>query len=723
MRHLAFPFALLFSFSLSADPPKVEKRVDRKDRKHYRKAQEYFFFEEYDRAVPLLRKLVEQYPSNATIYYEMGVCMYYSPTEKTRSLPWFEKALTIAGDKADEELLYYSATAYQMMNRFDDAIRCYTGMKKYADSPEMLKSIDRLIETCENGKKFMSKPVNVRVENLGDNVNSAYPDYAPVFTGDEKLLLFTSKRKGSTGGNIADDGYYFEDVYMSKNVGESGGWSNAGKLDTTYRMLRKGPFRFLFSKAENVSEINTHDHDGSIAIAPDGKKLYIFRYSDMWQAALGDGEKWSRPKRLHESIDGKSSHEPSLCISPDGKSLYFVSDRPKGLGGKDIYRCEKMGEDTWGTPMNLGPAVNTPYDEESPYISADGSTLYFSSEGHNSMGGFDVFKSVNENGLWTKPENLGYPINNGGDDIFYVPGKNTDYGYYASMQNNTLGDLDIYAVEYLRETHRLWVRILENTGNKPVDNAKVWFTNLQNGRKNLLGISTDGEALLNFEPGATYSIVVERDGYSPAKSEISFPAGPGLDNCYQEIRFSQTKNGASLTGQEIVLFSLLFDVDKEIGEKPVGERATARVLFLEGLDKKNPRPGLQVNKVAEVYTDPVNDPAANSMVFNTIYFEFEKSELNEESRVELNRAAEYMKNNPALRFEVLGYTDNKGSESFNQELSQKRSAAAVQYLISKGISAERLRAVPKGKSDPVNGNDNEENRRKNRRVEIRVLKQ
>lgn len=716
MKHIALILALLFPVSLTATPPAADVRVARKDRKFYRKAQEYFFFEEYNRAEPLLRQLTSQYPANATIHFEMGVCLFYSQTEKTRSLPWFEKALTIAGNDADELLLYYAGTAYQMQNRFDDAIRCYSAMRKYADSPDMEKSIVRLIETCENGKQFMAHPVQVRVQNLGDNVNSAYPDYAPVFTGDEKLLLFTSKRKGSTGGNIADDGHFFEDVYMSHNSGLNEGWTSAGRLDTSYRMKRKGPLRFLFTKAENVSEINTHDHDGSIAISPDGKKLYIFRYSDMWQASVNENGRWSRPKRLHESIDGKSSHEPSLCISPDGQWLYFVSDRPGGRGGKDIYRCQRSGDDSWGTPENLGPNINTEYDEESPCLSADGKLLYFSSEGHNSMGGFDVFRSPMENGRWMKPENLGYPINNGGDDVFYVPGRNGEYAYYASIQNNTLGDLDIYAIEYLQQTHRMHVLLAEAENGRPAGGARVWYTDRKNGRKNLLETDASGEAVFNFDPGASYDISIERDGYRPALTSITFPASASLSNCYQQILFSLKKNSAGTAGgQQIDVYSGLFDLDREAGAAGPAARAS----FMQGLDKENPRPDLLVTRLKEDYPSPADGPTPGSVLFNSIYFEIEKADLSEASRVELDRAADYMKQHSTQRFEILGYTDNTGSESFNRELSQKRAEAARQYLIGKGVDPGQLRTVPKGMNDPVNGNDNEENRRKNRRVEIR----
>lgn len=718
MKRLLLLLAVSSAFSVFADPGKTT-RLQGKDRKFYRKAQEYFFFEEYDRAVPLLRKLSEQYPQNSIIHFELGVCMYYSPTDKMKSLPFFEKALNLAGNKADDELLYYAGTSYQMVNRFDDAIRCFSELKKKMETPDGIKSVDRLIETCNNGKKMMEHPLNVRIENLGDNVNSPYPDYAPVLTSGEQFMLFTSKREGTTGGNIDDDGYYFEDVYMSRNVGNNKGWSNSGKYDSTYKMTRKGPLRFLFTKAENVAEINTHDHDGSIAVSPDGNDLYIFRYSDIWKATVNENGHWSKPKRLHETIDGKSTHEPSLCISHDGNSLYFVSDRPGGLGGKDIYRAARMPDGSWGTPVNLGPSVNTAYDEESPYLDAEGKYLYFASEGHNSMGGFDIFKSPLENDKPGQPENLGYPINNGGDDIFFVPGAKGDYAYYASMQNNTLGDLDIYAVEFLKDAHRLWVKLIDNAGERPISDASVWFTNRENGRKNLLEVAPDGTAQFNFEPGASYTLSVDREGYHSAKAELHFPDDAKLDNCYQEIRFEFTKNeSGAVNGQAITLTSGLFDVDKEIGRNGSGDMNAARSGYLASLDKANPRAGLVVNKVQETYDNSPTGPA--TVVFNTIYFEFEKSDLGEEARVELDRAADYMKRHPAVQFELYGYTDSKGSESFNTGLSQKRAESVKNYLLGKGVSAQQLHTIPKGMSDPVGLNDSEAGRRKNRRVEIRI---
>jgi len=723
MRRFSLLLALILFAPAFAEPPAKEARIQKKDRKHYRKAQEYFFFEEYDRAMPLLEKLTAEYPDNSIIHFEMGVCLYYSPTGKMKSLPWFEKALMLAGDNASPELFYYAGTCYQMQNRFDDAIRCYEGMKKQLDTPDEQKSMDRLIASCNNGKKYMAAPLNVRVENLGDNVNSPYPDYAPVFTGDEKLLLFTSKRKGTTGGNIDDDGHYFEDVYMSRNVSEGGAWSAAGQYDSSYTIKKKGPFRFLFSKAENVSEINTHEHDGSIAVSPDGQKLYIFRYSDVWVATVNENGRWSKPKRLHESIDGKSSHEPSLCLSSDGNTIYFVSDRPGGIGGKDIYRAERTSDGNWGAPVNLGFGVNTPYDEESPSLSEDGQTLYFSSEGHASMGGFDVFKAKLVGSKWSEAENLGYPINNGGDDLFFVPGKKGAYGYYASLQHNSLGDLDIYAIEYLEQMHRMWVKLIDNDNNRPVSDARVWYTKGQNGRKNLLEISPDGFAQFNFDPGATYSISIEREGYRPASSEITIADDPRLDNLYQEIRFSFTRDESKrVTGQEIQLSTALFNVDKEMNA-PGSDMNVSRSAFMAALDKNNPRPDLKVTTLSEKYPESASSGnGADGAVFNTVYFDFEKTELNEEARVELDRAADYMKRNRAERFDIYGYTDAKGSENFNLQLSEKRAQAVRGYLISKGVGPGQLEIIAKGKSDPAGVNDTEEGRRKNRRVEIRIRK-
>lgn len=720
MKRLAVVFLLGTVISAAAAPPaEQQERIERKDRKFFRKAQELFFFEEYERAEPILTKLIGQYPNNAVLHYEMGVCLFYSQTGKMKSLAWFEKALALAGSKASEEMLYYAGTTYQMNNRFDDAIRCYQELKKKMDTPEGIKSMEHLIGSCENGKKMMAAPVGVRVENLGDNVNSPYPDYAPVFTSGEQLLLFTSKRKGTTGGNIDDEGHYFEDVYMSRNMAENGSWTNAGKLDTSYKMKRKGPLRYLFTKAENVSEINTHDHDGSIAVSPDGQKLYIYRYSDMWQATVSESGKWTRPKRMHERIDGKSTHEPSMCISPDGNTMYFVSDREGGQGGKDIYRAEKIADGNWGVPINLGPNVNTPYDEESPYVSADNQTLYFASEGHNSMGGFDIFKSPNENGRWMKPENMGYPINNGGDDLFFVPCTSNDRcGYYASMQHNTLGDLDIYAIAKVEQTHRMLVRITDN--NKPVADARIWYTNTGNGRKNLLEFSPEGYALFNFDPGTSYEISLEREGYKPAKTTIAFPAETKLDNCYQEINFTSRRNEAIHTiNEEIVMVTLFSDIDAATGQNT----PESRIAYIASVDRKSPPDKVGVSIMFSSYPDETQagtNNGTNAVAFNTVYFEFEKADLNEEAKIELDRAAEYMQRNPNQRFEIYGYTDAKGSEQFNQELSQRRAEAVKTYLLSKGVSKELLVIIPKGMSDPVSGNDDEAGRRKNRRVEIRI---
>ncbi|QNP50731.1 PD40 domain-containing protein [Hymenobacter qilianensis] len=259
------------------------------------------------------------------------------------------------------------------------------------------------------------KPVRAFIDNAGPSINSPYADYSPVISADESVLMFTSRRDNSTGEQTdPETGGFFEDIYQSTRTGQK--WTVARNL--------KEP-------------INTDGHDATVGLAPDGQRMLVYvedNGGDLHEANLR-GAEWRKPQRLGARINSKG-HESSAAYTPDGRSLYFVSDKEGGLGSRDIYKVELEGR---GPALNLGSVINTPYGEEGVFLHPDGKTMYFSSEGHNSMGGYDIFKSVFENGKWSAPENLGWPINTPDDDVFFVISASGRHGYYSSFREEGLG--------------------------------------------------------------------------------------------------------------------------------------------------------------------------------------------------------------------------------------------------------------------------------------------
>ena len=329
---------------------------------------------------------------------------------------------------------YSKGLALQKQMVFDSAIffyqRCLDGSTNQKVAMVKSKDVEKRIAECKSGKKLRNESRNFIVTNLGPLVNSPFEDYAPVLTADEQLLVFTSRRPdGNLSGQKSTDGKYFEDVFYSRQ--SNGKWESA----------------------ENIgSPINTSFHDSDLALSVDGKKLFLYtedHQGDILGSEFKNG-KWGLPKSLPSPINSPY-HESSIAISSDQKKIIVASERPGGLGGSDLYMIEKNTSGQWGAAVNLGPSVNTEWDDDSPFISYDGKTLYFSSRGHNTMGGFDIFRSQKNGDGWLAAENLGFPINTPGNDIYFVSTRDGKRAYYSSVREEGLGEEDIYLITLPKE--------------------------------------------------------------------------------------------------------------------------------------------------------------------------------------------------------------------------------------------------------------------------------
>ena len=401
----------------------------------------------YEEALNEYLKALETNPDNSLVNFKVGFCYLHVNKYKAKSILYLEKSLLLGRRNRDVKIRYYIAQAYQVNHNMRRAVQEY---KKYIDEVrddvkfrnkdatlEVLPLTEletrdisdayNRIDECLNWMESRKKPANVRVINLGDSINSEYPDYGPFINADESVLLFTSRRKTTKGGGKAQiDGGYYEDVYIAERQ-KNGRWG----------------------KAERMKEVNTNTNDAIVGLSNDGSKMLLYRDDNGGDIYLSERKKggWSRPR----NIVGINSeyHESSASFSSDYKSIYFVSNRPGGEGGKDIYMSTKNEKGDWGKPVNLGSDINTLYDEVRVYLHPDGKTMLFASKGHTSMGGFDVFKSVLENGKWSMPENVGYPINDVDDDISFVVSPDWKHGYYSSYKENGVGEKDIYLVRFI----------------------------------------------------------------------------------------------------------------------------------------------------------------------------------------------------------------------------------------------------------------------------------
>ncbi len=489
---------LLGSFSAFA-----QEELSRVDKSEFSNADFYFYQERYSEAYSILVSLYEKYDGNPEIAFRLGVCELelFRNKEKASAL------LSMALQLGNKESLFYLGKIQHLNHKFDEAISLFNEYKKHGSREQKDEFIQRCINSCQEAKNLTNYPEDVMVINLGETVNSKYAEYVPLITSAEDELYFTSRRDNSTGGKRDPNNQYFEDVYYTKKNGTT--W---GKPTNT------------------LSDINTETHDATAAISADGKSMLIYRTNK--QLTGGDlyitnkvNDKWKEPKMLDEHINSEFQ-EASACFSPDGNTLYFSSNRPGGFGGKDIYRVRMLPNKEWSLPKNLGAAVNTQYDEDSPFLDVDDRTLYFASEGHNSMGGYDIFISKRQGKeTWSTPENLGFPANSVEDDIYLSLTPGGKKGYYSSEKANGYGDQDLYEINFIyRQKTNLVVKgTLTDAKGQPI---KGELTVIDERNKDLQGVynsnKNNGKYVLLLNPMVKYKVIIQAEGRESITKDLYF---------------------------------------------------------------------------------------------------------------------------------------------------------------------------------------------------------
>jgi outer membrane protein OmpA-like peptidoglycan-associated protein/tetratricopeptide (TPR) repeat protein len=604
-------------------------------------------------------------------------------TNKERSVKYLERVLTLDPDYRFD-ILYYIGEGYQYGFEFQNAIDAYEKYKaKLLADPNYrgrdkvpLRNVERRIYECQNALEFIVNPKNYSIVNLGNQINSPYDDFAPVFNEDESLVIFTTRRReGNTSEDVDNDNKPFEDVFYSRKV--SGVWSQATNIG---------------------EEINTPFHDSNLALSADGKILFVYKdenggdiyYSDIEDEATGV---WSPPKPLSDNINS-SFGEPSISISPDEQLLFYSSDRPGGIGGLDLYVSYKDEKGRWGRSVNLGPMINTEEDDDSPFIDYDGKTLYFSSKGRKGMGQFDIFRSEFDSVEmdWKEPVNLGYPINTPDDDIYFVSTKDGERGYYASVREDGLGYLDIYMVtvpDLLASNVPQSETEKEPEQDKEPDDGVIDKPDTEAA---LLPVTLmvrvrDAQSRQTVDARVKLTNSDTRVELLPQKKETGVYEFKVLNQSASNFMLSAEKNGYAFKNQRVSLPASTAEAQEvrktlDLSQMQVGVRGILR----------------------------------------NIYFDFDKADLKEVSYNELNKLERMLASNPSYTVEISGHTDNIGSKSVNKRLSQRRAQVVVDYLVGKGIDASRLKAVGYGEERPLASNDDEkEGRELNRRVEFKVL--
>jgi outer membrane protein OmpA-like peptidoglycan-associated protein len=614
---------------------------------------------DYAEALPLFLELYKQDSTNMNIAFKLGICYLNSSKERVRSIYYFKKAVTAVSvdykesshkERKTPVIAYnFLGDAYHLNYQFDEAIAAYekfntlTASTNHSDKEVLLAETNRKIEMSKTGKRLVASPVKIKIDNLGDAINSSYADYSPVLSADQNTIFFTSRR-GSNDDQKDEEGNYMEDIYTASKT--ETGWSKAIAVG---------------------SPINTDGHEATVGLSPDGQTILIYKDDlgdgNIYSTSL-NGYVWSTPVKLNENIN--STHwEPCASISADGTILYFVSNRPDGFGGRDLYTSKRTPKGEWAKAVNMGAAINTPYEEDSPFIHPDGVTLSFSSNGQQTMGGFDIFTStLSKDKTWSAPENVGYPINTPDDDLYYVISPNGLKSYFSSFRKGGIGEKDNYMATFLerKETPLTLLKgmVIDELG-KGVHDVEIIVTD--NETEEIVGIyntnNKSGQYLFILTPGKNYNITYQAEGHLFYSENMEIP----LNTNYYEIK------------RAIILDPIV-----------VGAKITLK----------------------------------------NIFFDFDKATLRTISNVEIKNLVSIMNKYPAIKVEISGHTDNKGNAMYNKKLSEARAQAVVARLTASGINANRMKAKGYGETKPAasnekaDGSDDADARQLNRRVEFKI---
>lgn len=543
---------------------------------------------------------------------------------------------------------------------------------RFSASALLLQSRKELVE-CESAIALQGRAsLPADVTPLGATVNTPMSEYAPVVNDNGRMLLFASRR-AKVGQEVKPNKPLPHENIFYALRDQDGQWS----------------------EPKEMGRLNTKLHEAPLTFSPDGRNLYLYRdvnNGDIFVARRTGEGTWAEPTPMPKPINSPF-YEPSFSLSPDGRVAIFASDRPDGFGGLDLWISALQPDNTWSPPFNMGAAINTPYDEDAPSISGDGKFLYFSSKGHNSIGGFDIFRSQVEGPLWSEPINLGVNVNSPFDDLYLTLTDNDQEGFFASDRPGA-GAKDLFAVHFgkLMPTDSIArIEPVASIGNpstefKPFDIVRDISPTTTGILFALSGKVTDSyshEALpvevVVVNRTTRQTIVTARADSTSGRFRIMLPSDGtpyALEIQYPDYMF-YTRN-----------------VD-------VAKRLSAEVAL----------PDIALAKLE----------AGATVVLNNLYFDYGKATIAARSQPELKRLYELLKANPHLKIEIGGHTDNKGTADFNQKLSEQRAQSVIRYLVQRGVGAERLKAIGYGFRQPVAPNTTEAGRQRNRRTELKVL--
>jgi len=637
-------FTLLFLFVLVfSEFGNSQILSESQQKKILKQARNYLYAAEYIEAYPLYKELYDADTNNSVYNYEFGICIYEGSRDKLKSKKYFEKIVELNEREEKPELFYYLGRLYHLEHNFLFATASYStyiaeGLPQGKVGEEMEAEVNAYILQCEDGRDLLesnshilesvqkkSRDVTkyqvdsltyVTLENLGDEINSSFDEYGPIIMDKNEVLLFTSRRGGSTGGELFSDGQYYEDIYLASF--RNGIWAEVNNINNTDYF--------------NGAFVNTNEHNATVSISPDESELFVYTKSHCDIIKRKDGT-WLPSEQFSQNFNKAGVRVSNVTISPDLKILYVEAERYDTYGERDLYKSTLQDDGTWGEMQNLGPRINTETDEVSPYLLND-TTLYFSSKGHSSMGGWDVFITHKTDTGWTFPENLGIPVNTPYDEVNYMLSHDESKAYCSSSREGGYGGFDIYAIT---ESSEKTIEDIENDSTlKKVLVVEVF-------------VDENGE-------------LTEETKKTLADAQTQLEANPGWT--LELIASALSKNGE----------------DGVVIAKRNAEKAIA-VLITSGLDK---------DRISMTYKSSdliaVNDGPFKANYEETIYFGSDSKYVTEWSKEKkMKPLLEYLKDKPNVKIYLSGHSDHVGQAEYNLTLSGERTDAVEKFLRESGV--------------------------------------
>lgn len=722
--------------------------------------EDYFYYAEI-----IVDKLLQMNPQSSNYHYRKGFMMLDAREDFEGAMPHLFMAIkntkrnydmySAKEEAAPQDAFYHLARCYHLDYQLDEAKKYYQMFIDESNKKsELIPQAELRLIQCDVAKKLVANPKNVIVRNIEGPVNTADPEYSPTVSLDGRSLYFTSRRRWQDSST---------DIYRDPKLNQFPEDIFVSYIDENLN----------FSEPEMLDFAQARINEASVSISSDEKKIYVYKdqdgFGDLYYSDFKH-HKFENLMHIKNNDVNTKFWETHCTVTRDGLQMYFVSSRPGGYGGRDIYRIVKLPNGKWSEPINLGPEINTPYDEDCPFIAVDNKTLYYSSNGKTSMGGFDIFMTIrDENDVWSAPLNLGYPINSTGDDVFYTTTADGLRGYLSSYRKGGKGEKDIYeiqndymgvrSVSLLKGEFRmtdgspigddvLALLTCDNCNNQAMVDVDLriksgkFFSALDRCKDYTLKLYSDSGqrhletykfATLCNDQNETIEKIVYIPNYTLAGSVADDQTMDWIENALVTMK-------DAATGEEIAkyrtsangAFKSNYLDDKNLGDKisleitVSSEDYITRTFTFDTILGKfghiqldylltKPEPGVDIGKLLEL---------------NPIYFDLDKSNIRPDAAIELDKIVKIMNENPEMKIELGSHTDCRASASYNMRLSDRRAKSSAEYIRARISNPKRIYGKGYGESRLVNdcgcegdvvSDCSEEEHQLNRRTEFVIV--